>query len=604
MTDSPKHKDPWKVSPYLKGESKLTPFGWIQNLHWAWILWGVSALVLYARIYIGVDFWDESGYVSIPLSFLKGSRPFFDEITTTQNVGILTLPFLWLFNLVNPNLEGVVLFTRHLYLLFALFFSWSVYKFIKHYFLSTNLALFLSCWPLAFILVSTPNLSYNTLGFGCITIALFTFARIIDSKTPRLRDCILGVALVLIAVFSYPTLVLPGLAILAWIPFVSRERLSEEGHRRLFGVWLAGGVFGIIISIFLLFLLKDQIYNLIDYYRIFGTNFGGSEKLLMISNQFLHFRTYFVLFTTLWIFLFLSNKVFKQLFLISPFFNLLFIAVFTFFISQQPMNSDRSNLLLTAFGHLPWFLVCEKKFDRLNRTLLTLWIFLFICSLNFIWTSSNGLLNGSLGGFGLTLLNIAFMFDVEFTGDFAIGFRLRKLSRVLLSGFLFATTTASCFWYVYPGHTLGENTEVIESGPFRYLWTLPVHKELIHSLTSDLDKMRSIGGTIFFFNDFPGGHVLAVGLKKIGISVWIPSYEIVSNRKQRSEFVLGYFKYLGQNPNWAVYLKPLHKITNGTFDLSLEQKNDEVHQFFLKDSYHLFTESRLYRVYKRAEGYP
>ena len=96
------------------GRSRLTRArGWL-----ALASVGVAAALTYGRLYYGVDLTDESFYVAVPYRFALGARPLIDETNIVpQTPGLLLYPFLKLWDSL-VGLDGVMLYARHLHLLF------------------------------------------------------------------------------------------------------------------------------------------------------------------------------------------------------------------------------------------------------------------------------------------------------------------------------------------------------------------------------------------------------------------------------------------------------------------------------------------------------
>ncbi|MEW6685760.1 MAG: hypothetical protein AB1393_06085 [Candidatus Edwardsbacteria bacterium] len=102
----------------------------------------VVMLVTYRRLYYGVDFTDEAFYVAMPYHFVLGGRPFIDEVNVLQTASFLTFPFIKLYYVLVGSTEGIILFTRHLYLIFMFLVALAVFITIKD----------ILRWPVAFFI--------------------------------------------------------------------------------------------------------------------------------------------------------------------------------------------------------------------------------------------------------------------------------------------------------------------------------------------------------------------------------------------------------------------------------------------------------------------
>ncbi len=55
-------------------------------------IFGITALAVYARLYFGIDFTDESYYAALPYAFSLGHRPLQDELAIHQFAGLMLVP--------------------------------------------------------------------------------------------------------------------------------------------------------------------------------------------------------------------------------------------------------------------------------------------------------------------------------------------------------------------------------------------------------------------------------------------------------------------------------------------------------------------------------
>ena len=91
-----------------------------------------ALLFTWSRLFVGMDLRDESFYVLVPWRFVLGDRPFVQEQDLFQLPGLLEYPFLKLFGLLRGNdPTGLVLYTRHLYLLLMIGVAVAVFLLLR-----------------------------------------------------------------------------------------------------------------------------------------------------------------------------------------------------------------------------------------------------------------------------------------------------------------------------------------------------------------------------------------------------------------------------------------------------------------------------------------
>ncbi len=184
----------------------------------------VALAVTWRRLFLGVDLSDEGFYVAVPYRMALGARPFVDEMSMLQTAGFFVYPFVKLYVWLTGGADGIVLFTRHLYLAWVAFvalLAWLGLRTVVRW----EHALAASFVCVTFVFVSTTNLSYNTLGAGLLAIGMALGARGATGRGGERRLMGAGIAQAL-AVLAYPTLVaaLPVTAVCLALCTTGRRR--------------------------------------------------------------------------------------------------------------------------------------------------------------------------------------------------------------------------------------------------------------------------------------------------------------------------------------------------------------------------------------------
>ena len=166
----------------------------------------VALAFTWRRLFLGIDLNDEGFYVAVPYRFALGARPFVDEMNILQTAEFFVFPFVKLYVWVTGGANGLVLFTRHLYLAWVTIVSLLACLGLKKL-VRWEHALVACLVCATFVFVSTTNLSYNTLGAGLLVIGMALGARAVVSRGRDRWLVAAGVAQAL-AALAYPTLVL------------------------------------------------------------------------------------------------------------------------------------------------------------------------------------------------------------------------------------------------------------------------------------------------------------------------------------------------------------------------------------------------------------
>jgi len=164
-----------------------------------------ALLFTWRRIFLGMDLQDESFYVLVPWRWSLGDTPFVNEENLAQVSGLLSYPFIKLFGVVRDyDVTGLVLYTRHLYLLLMVAVAFAVFLVLRRV-LRWELCLVVTAVFVTFIFWETPQLSYNTMGAAFLTLGTALGLQVVFGVSGRVWAFGSGVAFGL-AVVAYPTL--------------------------------------------------------------------------------------------------------------------------------------------------------------------------------------------------------------------------------------------------------------------------------------------------------------------------------------------------------------------------------------------------------------
>ena len=120
------------------------------------------AASFFVRAFYGFDWSDECYNLALPYRFVLGNRLFINSWDADQTCAILIAPILWLYRLAVGNMDGILLFTRFLFVLVQTAVSVAVYRVIYKLYGSRTVAWFTSVICLSFAPYSISNFSYNT----------------------------------------------------------------------------------------------------------------------------------------------------------------------------------------------------------------------------------------------------------------------------------------------------------------------------------------------------------------------------------------------------------------------------------------------------------
>lgn len=162
-------------------------------------------LFTWQRLFLGMDLQAESVSIVVPWRWTLGDEPFVNEQNLAQVSSLLEYPFVKLFGVVRDyDATGLVLYTRHLYLLMMLGVAVAVFLILRRV-VRWELALPVASVYVSFVLLQTPQLSYNTMGAAFLTLGAALGVEVVLDGRVRVWALASGAAYGL-AVVAYPTL--------------------------------------------------------------------------------------------------------------------------------------------------------------------------------------------------------------------------------------------------------------------------------------------------------------------------------------------------------------------------------------------------------------
>lgn len=194
------------------------------------VVFGLGVLVaLWWRFRFGIDLTDETFSIALPYRFTRGDRPFLDEVSTAQTAGLVLYPFVWL-HVKLRGTTGIVLFVRHVHLLFKAFAAVGVWFAARRWLDSRSARIAVAITPFAFVPHSIPNVGYNVLACSLLVVGGFCSAAAIANDDRTLRERLLlasGFAYAL-GVFAYPPIApAPVLGAVLLLALAPRQRVRS-----------------------------------------------------------------------------------------------------------------------------------------------------------------------------------------------------------------------------------------------------------------------------------------------------------------------------------------------------------------------------------------
>lgn len=546
----------------------------------------VTTLITSQRLFYGADFTDEAFYVAIPYRFVLGAKPFVDEMLMQQTSTFITLPFIKLYFWLVGSSTGLVLFTRFLYLVFMFLVAVTVFMVIKNI-LRWEIALIVVLPSIAFIYFNIPNLSYNTLGIGFLTMGLFLGSWVFLKDKSHYYLSLAGLCHGL-AVIAYPSLVIAAL-LYAVILILLSKRLS-------YFLWYCLGAF-LATTFLIVIILKAGISNFfasLAYTNSVGVFGGGLAKIEGLLISFWNNYPYKPLLALFLVITFLIWKVKPAV----TGYALLLVPLVPLHLYGFPAYTTSAGYISYYSLLAPYFLLFIGHNKIVRQLFYGIWIPSFIAGVLTAYASSNGYLAATVGLFPGSLVTSIFLsiaLSEIYSGDgraSSVRNALNVLSLTLVVVFLLAFQ----FQAVYRDDNIAELNTRFKSGAYYGLYTTEEKKDYLTDLAKDIALVAKPDDKVLFYDNFPVGYLLtslrpATNLTWINPKAYYPTID--------RESTINYFKRRKIQPDLAVRIDHLLYAKNSVETL-IYPADDPINNFVESPRYQIVLSRENYVIYRRT----
>jgi len=377
-------------------------------------VFALTAMAVYARLYFGTDFSDESFYVALPYAFSLGHRPLQDEISVHQFGGLMLLPAIKLYLAATKSPEGLLLFARHLYFAYALLCAALVVRYFRAL-VGLAPALLLGAVSIAYVPFSIASLSYNTLASFGLRAGLVEIAISLRSRRPLL-DLGAGSFLLTSATLAYPPLGVVSVPALAYATLLLARRL--EGSRALHA-WATTAIAALLVLGPMLAALvasgnTESLSRLLEFGDAYEAQGGGRLKLARIAYEFYVEAFYLIALGLLVAAVVALHHRVEDRRVAAALLGLACPALFAVSWLYVRFNEPNSTttFVLSAFGLYALIglrRLREADWSAFAAELRLLVVASLAAGVLIVWASANGLRNAALGLLPAALVGLAFL---------------------------------------------------------------------------------------------------------------------------------------------------------------------------------------------------
>lgn len=469
--------------------------------------------VAYFLIFYDVSLSDESYFLALAYQIVLGYRPFVDEISMIQGAALITYPIVKIYHSILGNIDGLAIFTHHIYLCFTGVLAWMSYHLSRH-FLEKKTCLIIAMSFLFFPIAGYLNLGYYSLGLGCYILGAFLVAHyLLQGEQRKLVIFIAGICHS-IAALCLPFLllaVLPFALVVWWLPKKDKWILT-------FIYCISGLGFGALLMV------SYGIYpsDLINSYYAMQTElpqYGMDKYRVQIFHyftlwwQFLSFKITCLVFLLLFLWgmkKFPSNTVIITLLSIHP---------ILFYINRGifgGLNIDGHVLYMGLLAPIFYLNLGEKT--KAKIFMFTIWVPVFCSAILSSFFSLSYLHNAGTAMIGGAFVSTVFLFLLATEKVDKKYPLLTKWVPIFAQGmFLVACLYAGPF--SPPRMDMLKSLTLIKEGPFAGILTSEKKAKRIQQFSNDIGRYEKPNRYIIFHPCFPGGYLLS-NMRTAGYSIW------------------------------------------------------------------------------------
>lgn len=514
------------------------------------------------RMFYGVDFTDDIFILTMSLNIIKGQFPFIDEVNLLCLTSLFLTPFYWLwYNLF--DVEGIVLFSRILFLIAKMSLCYVFYVYFKNLLPKVTIFIVFSL----IITVSTyglPSISYNNLPGILLAISWIVLFGYMSDEKMRKKLYAVGIFGLLAgtSIIMYPPLFV--VYALSAVLLISLKKLPFTVKEWIY-IFL-GGIIPCIYFFGYIFYYKITIYHFIEAVSHYES--------LNLSKKFNFIKMPFSLLKKSWIIIFLLYAVYllrKKYTSIS----IMLLISLPFLICYRFYSSEIANI---PWMYLPWaflgwvFYLLMPKSSYRHNIFYYIWVPSFIAAMTISAYTSNGTPGTVFGIFPAWIISSILYIDYVFliSQETKYGVSAVALSRY---GLIFMIILMNInLLNFYRDDSFNDLNNRVMSGPYKWISTSSSKINFLETIDKSLQKIEKSGCTIAFYDAFPAGYLLSK-CKKCAPTIWIFHTEDYTHQIEK-KWILAYYESKGMLPEYVYRLKRPINSKNEVYELTYPASDD------------------------------
>lgn len=470
--------------------------------------------------YFGISLNDEPFPFAVALRFLQGQKPFVDDLSPVIPLAFLLMPLIKLSLIIHHGKNELLLFLRHLYIVFQVGLGLYVYYSVKKYLPTTLMAFFVAILIMAYHPFGINNFHYDTLGASFWAIIVFQQYNFLFQKNNPWHSYVTFSIFNVLLCLVYPTF------IFLLVPLYVCSSFSLRDVKTFWISHILIGMMALISLLFIVFIyfnvaaidIRNTIFFIKDLFQLYAKHQSIFQKFIYVSGALIseYGKIVLSMFMMVGIAAFFQKSKF-----ISP--VLLLLAMLVPLVGVDWTNARYTEIFYflncTGFSGSIIYVFFLRKHLLPKRLFSSIWIPSFIAGFLTSTTSSNFALNFIIGFFPAAILGFIFCY-------LAISERTSFINNpwcqyLATRGVIIYGLIAVAFFqfhYIYGSVVIGlsqfyQSSKYSIPGPFAGLYIEPYWYDHLEQLQRDIYKIDTDKNKYIYFGPFSAGYLFVDNLK-------------------------------------------------------------------------------------------
>lgn len=536
----------------------------------------VLIVLVILRTFFCIIITDEVFNIGQALRTIRGNTFLVENWDYFQTGDSFLIPFLYIFCKITGSTEGIVLFSRLVFVALQTLLSVFIYKILSRFFdrISSFFAVVIYTTAISFLLFymwyDNWEIFFRLIGLFLIFYAISSF----DQKTSGkayLMVFLAGIAHACM-VFAYPTMIALYVYVLALI-FFYRRKQSAKAHNLMALFYILGSA--LVFAVFMLYVLKIGVGNLFIFNSTMaeaGLSSTGREgffslasmiektKALIVENVvFYMFALVFFAVGILILYVFRKNKHRILMFCSVMLMGCIVLLLMTAF------RVDSLNTLMTYMSlyTIPLYILVRKGSDKTRHfkdLIMILWISSYIAGVVYSMTALDGAIKFSAGTRTGAIVTVLLLFEVMKKIEVKTG---SKTISGILATVLVVMNVFAVYSFSFDGQKPLECNAMIKSGIYKGIIDAPDNAKRYAVVEKDLAEVITGGDKTIACGPFAMEFYLMSDLIPNAANLWDPN---------NTELTFQYYKAYYGEPDIIVLHDSAGDVTSPEF-LEFVDKN-------------------------------